>query len=184
MSYSLVLSLLLSLPIHPKHDFHTSITEINYNTQSKSFEVSLKVFYDDFEDALNQANMTDTYLENTMSIFSDNTDEKSNTRVELDNQGTHDEIIETYLKEKFSLKTKDKSLEMSFVGTELDVFNNVFWIFFEFPHKGNVKEMTISNSVLLEVFDDQKNIINLNYKTTKKTFLSQAGIVTHSLGLE
>lgn len=184
MIHPFILSLILSCSINPKHDFHSSITEINYNTESKSFEVSLKVFYDDFEDALNQATMTDSYLENTMSIFSDNVDEKSSSRITLDNQGTHDEIIEIYLKDKFILKTKDKSLLMNFVGTELEVSNNIFWIFFELPHKGSVKEMSLTNSILLEVFSDQQNIININYKGIKKTLLARAGSVTHSFGLD
>ena len=36
------------------HDFHTSLAEVEYNTSSKTFEISLRVFTDDFEKALSQ----------------------------------------------------------------------------------------------------------------------------------
>lgn len=39
-----------------KHDFHTSLTEINFNPKSKSLELSVRVFTDDLETALTNFN--------------------------------------------------------------------------------------------------------------------------------
>lgn len=50
---SLILGLFLMLSFH---DFHTSLTEINYNSQSRSLELSVRVFTDDLELALTNFN--------------------------------------------------------------------------------------------------------------------------------
>ena len=39
-----------------KHDFHTSLTEINFNPKTKSLELSLRVFTDDLESTLTSFN--------------------------------------------------------------------------------------------------------------------------------
>jgi hypothetical protein len=45
-----------SLSTAHAHDFHTSITRLEYNAKEKTFEVSIRLFTDDLEKGLSKAN--------------------------------------------------------------------------------------------------------------------------------
>lgn len=145
------------------HDFHTSLAEIEYNTNSKSFEVSLRVFTDDLEQALSQKND----LEN----------------LSLDKTKKYNHLIEAYIKHNFYLiDPKNQQLPISFLGKELD--DDVTWVYFEMPFRKYKPGYKMRNSILTELFDDQVNFINLKYKGQKESYLLKRGKVNVALILE
>lgn len=136
------------------HNFHVSIAEVDYNTSSKSFEVSLKVFTDDLEKALGRKYQLG--------------------RVYLNKSKKYNEYIAKYIKANFYiLNSKKQKIKMSFLGKELE--NDVIWIYFEFPYKSSPKSLKLHNSVLVELFSDQTNMVNTNYKGQKKTHKFKRG---------
>lgn len=145
------------------HDFHTSISEAEYNESNKTFEVSLRVFTNDFEEALAQKNKI--------------------KNLKLDKNSKYNDLIEAYIKDNFYFTdSKNKKLPLNFVGKELDV--DVTWIYFEIPFNKYNSGYSITNSVLVELFDDQVNLVNLKYKGLKKTYLLKTNKTTTSLTLQ
>ncbi len=133
-----------------KHEFHSSLAEVNYNPASKSLEVSLRVFSDDFGVALGKDN--------------------NRAAIKVDESTTHDALIKAYLNKHFALTDKKNVKKpLTWVGKEIAV--DVTWLYFEIPVTEDVTGMKLLNSVLFESFDDQVNIVNFTYKGQKKTFL-------------
>ena len=130
------------------HKFYTSITQIEYNLNTKSFECIQNVFTDDLELAISK--------ENNKSIKSD--DPK------------FEEYVKTYLIHKFILKTKKgKFIGLKFVGAESK--NEMTSLYFEFPCKEKTTNLKISNTCFFELYKEQSNLVNLIYQEQKKSFL-------------
>ena len=154
ITMNLFATLLLSLnliiaPVNPpKHEFHTSIAEIEYNTKSRAFEVSLRVFIDDFEKGLGNV---------------------SGKKETLDKTDKHEKLIMKYINEHFYiLNRRGKKKTMSFVGKEFKT--DAIWFYIEIPFRESLRKAKFNNSILMEHFDDQVNIINLKYKGKKESF--------------
>lgn len=142
----------------PLHDFHTSLAELNYNQGTKSFEVSLRVFTDDFEKALSQANNLGNF--------------------HLEKGKKHNDLIEKYLKEHFYLlNSKEQKEELTFYGKEMEA--DITWLYFEIPVKKSIKGYQVHNSMFTEVFADQINMVNFFYLKAKKTYLCTRAQVQH-----
>ncbi|SDL81197.1 hypothetical protein SAMN05421823_108172 [Catalinimonas alkaloidigena] len=139
------------------HDFHATLAEVQYNPQTRSLEVSLRLFTDDLEKALDtmypsqgpfRLNEADVYLS-------------------------------AYLKEHFQAYTSGKQLlELQYVGQEVAV--DVTWLYFEFPC-GDQPPTRVVNSVLTELYDDQKNLVNLTYQGNKQSYVLTKGETVASL---
>ncbi len=150
-------------PPTPLHDFHTSLAELNYNPDTKSFEVSLRVFTDDFEKALSQANQLDKFY--------------------LDKGKKHNALIESYLKEHFYLlNAKNQKEALVFYGKEMEA--DITWLYFEISVKKSLKGYQIHNSMFTEVFADQINMVNFFYLKAKKTYLCTRAQIQHSIDFE
>lgn len=144
----------VSMLAKPAHDFHTSLAQIQFNKSTYSFEVSLRVFTDDLEAAL--------------------TLENKNQKVSITDAKLADQLIEKYLNKHLLILTgQNQKHDMTFVGKEVEV--DVTWIYVEIAATGDHKGLRIQNSILMELFEDQVNIVNLNYLRHTSTLLFKNG---------
>jgi len=135
------------------HDYHTSIADMEYNESTQSYEITLRVFIDDFEKALSK---------------------KYNSAVVLDASTYYDEWVSGYILEKFVLTQNSKICQAKWVGKEMDKATDLIWLYFEIPASPALSS-TLKNSILLEIFDDQMNVVNFKKASVKKSFLFQYG---------
>ncbi len=146
------------------HDFHVSKCLVEYNEKNKSIEISLHLFLDDFEDALKYIGGKNLFL----------CTEKENLEAE--------EWIATYLKRKFKLELNGHPIDFQYLGKEQASDLMSVWCYMEITDIQEFSEITITNEILLEIFDDQKNIISLIGPGKKKEMMISAkGGVTHSV---
>lgn len=144
----------------PAHEFHTSLAQIQYNTITKSFEVSLRVFTDDLEAAL--------------------TRENNNQKVSVSDTKLADPLLEKYISTHLSVLNKQNQKQpMTFVGKELEV--DVTWIYVEISATDDLGGLRIQNTILTELFDDQVNIVNFNYLRKTTTYLFKNGETTQTV---
>ena len=134
------------------HEFHASVTKMEYNAKERAFEISIRVFTDDLEKALSAA---------------------SNSRVVLDKDrpsATLDPIIEKYVQAHFGFQTPQKQPRpFKYVGHEIEA--DAHWLYIEMPYAEPFKSGVLKQNVLMEQFDDQVNMVNLQYQGQKKTFV-------------
>ena len=136
------------------HEYYVSVTRMEYNASAKSWEISLKIFTDDLEKAL------ETY---------------TNKKVTIRNNDANDPLIGSYLSNRFQIKsTTNKVLPYTYVGKEIEA--DATWIYLELTEAPN--ELTgaiLRNSVLIETYDSQVNMVTIKNGTTKKTYLFKKG---------
>ncbi|MBB6612268.1 hypothetical protein H7F15_14555 [Pontibacter sp. Tf4] len=126
------------------HDYHASITDVKFNPRTQSLQVAVKVFTDDLENALSKQS-------------------KRNVTYSATSEQVKEQLV-TYMATtmRFEL-SQGKPLKQHFVGSEAEA--DVVWIYFEVPvQAASLSQLYIRNAVLTELFDDQMNILNLDYK--------------------
>jgi hypothetical protein len=146
--------------VAPAHDYHVSVTQMQYNSGSKTFELSIRVFTDDLERALGIAN--------------------GNKRIIIKNGDANDALVSAYIIKNLSLSdTQKKISEARYVGKEQE--QDATWIYLEIPFQLPIKGHKLQNSILTEIFDDQVNMTNITTPAGKKTYMYKKGQLVHVL---
>ncbi|WP_353722379.1 DUF6702 family protein [Dyadobacter sp. 676] len=155
-----LLSSLLLTSFIPNHDYHVSVTQMQYNPASRSFEVSVRIFTDDLEKALSQSH--------------------SNQRFVIKDNDQNDRFVEEYIRKSFVLTDSQKNIAaIKYIGKEQEA--DATWVYFEIPFQRPLNGSRLSNVTLMEVFDDQVNMTNIKFQSEKKTFLFKKGQTSHQL---
>ncbi|PKP34709.1 MAG: hypothetical protein CVU00_05650 [Bacteroidetes bacterium HGW-Bacteroidetes-17] len=124
------------------HKYYVSITELEYNSRSHTFEISIKFIGHDLEDALENAGVP------SLNLGAPNENEKAN------------EYLKQYIDKNFQLIVNDKNLTFKFIGKEVKD-NDFMYCYLETNEIPVIKNVDIKNTLLIEMFDEQSNIVNL-----------------------
>ena len=141
LRHGLVLAALIftfsSAALGAVHPSHVSLTEIEFNTKSSAFEVSLCVSPEDLEKVINK-------LEGSSTALTDETVAK---------------LFPKYLKTNFVVRAKSaqetEPLSIRWVGAEIGL--KKCWIYFELKVENEVNKWKIENNIFFELNDDQVN---------------------------
>lgn len=142
----LVLIPLLFTQLHP---FHVSVCDIEFRKESKSVQVSQRIFLDDLEQALSK---------------------KFGINMIIDNESTatfRDSLIQVYLLENLNITFDGKEKKRVYVGNEFE--EDAMWCYLEYSGINKFNSIAVKSTVLLETFDDQANIIHFKYEEFEKS---------------
>ncbi len=140
---------LLSARSLARHDFHTSLTQMQFNPKEKAFEISVRLFTDDLEKALSR---------------------ESGQKIQISPKPDTDPLIEKYLRKHFSLiDTRKQRRTFTYVGHEAEGDAN--WVYLEMPVDGALKTAEMQQDILMDLFDDQVNLVNLQVNGERKTYV-------------
>jgi hypothetical protein len=123
------------------HPFYVSVTEMNYNAKSSSFEISCKMFAEDIEDVLKQNYKTNVDLAN----------EKL--------QSQNNNMMNDYLTKHLSFIIDSKPVNFKFVGYEKE--KESVYCYLEVLNVPTIKKLAITNSILYDFRKEQINIIHV-----------------------
>ena len=126
------------------HEFHISKCVIECKAEQKAIQVSLHIFIDDLEEALRQQGADKLFI----------CTEKESKKAE--------KYMKRYLEQRFDLKVNGTSIEYEFLGKEISKDLAAVWCYLEFTNVEDIKSLELKNDILMEVFDDQRNIISLS----------------------
>lgn len=133
------------------HKYYVSVTDIEYDAESNAVQITSRVFFDDFERLLQER-----YEENL--------------KLENPSHGKKiDWYIEKYFHKKMKINIDGQDQELVFVGREIE--DDLLYCYFEIEGVEPTKSITITNSILLDLFNNQQNITHINVKSKKKSFL-------------
>lgn len=127
------------------HDYYVSITEIDHNKDSNSLEIGIKVFADDVEKVIEREHGV-----------------KLNVG-EINEREDSGKYLAPYIQKHFKLKVNGSLRTMEFLGYQMEKRDAV-WCFFEIFDVDEIKEILIENTILIDEFDEQKNIIYFGKK--------------------
>ena len=152
----MVIGLLLTAgsPIiaNDRHDIHLILCELRFNEATASFEVSIKVFIDDLELAMAKDGVKG------LKIGTPSEDPLA------------DEHITAYLNKHFYIDIDGARLKANFLGKEFTEDLIAIWCYVEFPAPPAAKKCLLSNNILLDLYDDQRNIMDIRMSKTHKDY--------------
>ncbi|MBN2892580.1 MAG: hypothetical protein JXL97_12000 [Bacteroidales bacterium] len=144
LSYINILILLIQLAAHP---VHLTITNIEYEENLKKFDISIRLFVDDFSTILQYKNNEEINLG------------KNNENPKIE------EYITTYITNNLELTVNDKTIKAkSFKLTGRKIEDITLWLDFEVKYKNSINKIKIKNTLMTDLYRDQKNMLILTYK--------------------
>jgi len=123
------------------HPFYISLTEIRQNPNSNRLEIATKIFWDDLEVGLS------SFHEETIDFLNP------------DDQEMLQQQVEAYLKENFQIWIAEKEINWVLLGFEVE--EDAAWFYLESDPVKLENNIRIKNSVLIEDFSTQQNIIHV-----------------------
>ncbi|SMC90791.1 DUF6702 family protein [Pedobacter nyackensis] len=133
--------LLLLFWLNIFHPFYVSVTEIVHNKNTGTVQVSVRIFFDDFEKALEKKYKT------KVNIL------KPTDRKQVD------ALIALYIKDHLKISTNAKALDLKYQGYEIE--EDAAWCYFESSKVAAVKQLDVKNDILFEQHSSQSNMIHV-----------------------
>jgi hypothetical protein len=150
----LLLTLLLTTVCAMPHDFHASITQIEYNPTSGRLELAVKIFTDDLEAAIQPAG------KDPLRLATSHESSLSN------------DLIGDYVIRHLRVKVDGMATVLAFIGKEHEA--DATWCFLETGPVNDFRKLEIINTLLFSQFDDQVNIIHLKKDGRTKAKMTNA----------
>lgn len=147
----LVLLILVPTLAFTTHKYYVSSTKIEYKKEARSLQITMRIFIDDLQETINT-----TYSKNLELALPNEPEEI-------------DSLINNYVSKKFEIRINDEQKKYSYIGKEYN--QDEIYIYLEIENVEFIKAIEIKNSMLMELFPEQQNIIKLYINDTKKTFL-------------
>ena len=142
----LLLSLFFYTSLHP---LHVSTTEMNFNAKEKSIEVSCRIFTDDFERILAKNYKVKTDL----------------SKPEL--HKAMDILIKKYMDAHLQTVMNGQRVKANYIGFEID--QEATNIYLEIENVSSLQKLSVTNSLLYDLFDDQMNILHVENNGIRKS---------------
>jgi hypothetical protein len=142
----------------PKHDFHVSKCLVEYNEAEQALQISLHVFVDDLEEALRQQG-------------------HDNLQIGTSKEAEQAEVyLGEYLKKNFRLELNGRPIQAALLGKELSDDYMAVWCYLEITGVTSVRQLKLTNTILMDIFDDQTNMVTVKGPGGKRSgFLFQIG---------
>ena len=135
------------------HKFYTSLAQVEYNAETKSVEVALRVFADDLELALRRRAGRGVSLERTKDV---------------------DRLVLAYLRDTFEIRNRDgETKALRWVGMELHA--GVAWLYFEAEMPEGLAGARLRDHVLFELFRGQVNTASVRYPGARGDLVFRRG---------
>lgn len=134
------------------HPVHVSITNVDYVQDENKAEISIKVFKDDFQllfAHLYHINLDVNNIENDSIVL---------------------EKINTYFSNHFKVNINDKeNLKLKF--RDLKKNEDSIWFLYETRISEEPETIEFTNTILLDLYFDQKNMLIFSYKEKEQGFM-------------
>lgn len=176
----IVSDMMLATAAFANHPFHVATAETRWNMETKKLEVSIRCHPIDLETALRR---------------------RTGKKIDLDTTENVDELLTDYLRETFqlhqgplpapapgpapgeALKTpttpatptatendkESKLAKLHWVGKEIDM--KWAWLYLELEPKDLTQELHMTNTILMDVLDDQSNTVIIRLETQRQSLM-------------
>ncbi len=143
--------LLIPLLAFMLHKEYYSLTNIVFNPQEKSVQVTIRLFTDDMEFALKNQ------FEKAIELGTDREIKEA------------DHLLELYLNQRFTIAINANKTPFAFIGKEFE--KDVMYVYLEIPNISDIQQIEVRNAILIDSFSEQENIVKINYLTTRRSMI-------------
>jgi hypothetical protein len=156
---------LMAAPAPASHPFHVSVTEMTYNALDSTLEVSVKLFTDDLEAAL------EARYQQSLHLGLDDEDPDADVYLAL------------YLREQLSVKAEGTDpLVQRFHGKQFE--EDVTWCYLSLPMAQLPRTLYVHDALLTDQFQDQRNLVHLQLGPQRKSLMLHRGKLGESVFFE
>lgn len=149
--YLLFPIVLFTLTASSVHKFHMALYQINYAPEKKMLQITSRIHIDDLNKALEKK----YHKKNSIAAEKESAEDLI--------------LLKDYLSNHFSIKVNDQIKPMNFLSKEIEGDELVcYWNIKNIP---KINTLEIYNTVLIECFSDQQNMINVTALGVKKSFI-------------
>jgi hypothetical protein len=148
---TLIFQYLIAAIFSMAHPYYISMTEIEHDKTAGSIEVSVRIFTDDFENAIRK-----TYP-GKVDLLNKN------------NKPASEQLIQQYINKHLTIKADGKTLNLKFDGFEKE--EGSIWSYFECDNITAVATIEVTNTILYDYKQEQVNFIHVkagSYDATTK----------------
>ena len=138
-----------------RHDFHVSIMTVDCNAETGSLEITLKIFTDDLEKSILKLGGP------KLEVGSETEDKET------------DDFISQYLQNRLAFEVNGNEAHPEWVGKEVEM--DATWCYIEIKNVGQLKQLKVTNRILLEIFADQSNLVHVNCDGKTKSIYLRKG---------
>jgi hypothetical protein len=142
------------------HKFHTALYQINYDSGKKMLQITSRLHIEDLNKALEKKY-------------------KKKIAIENENSSSEEVLLKEYLTHSFSIKVNGQVKPLNFLSKEID--GDELVIYSNIKNIAKINTLEIQNTVLIECFSDQQNMINVTVLGEKKSFLLTNSVSSKSL---
>jgi len=133
------------------HPIHVSMTNIEYNSKEKKYDIIFKVFTDDFDNNIKALYKT--------SLNTEKTDENKEYEI----------IVSKYFNQFFKVKFDNKIYKLTYISKKSN-FESTWLNFTIKPLKINQKKIEITNNIMNQYYKDQTNLVIFTQNKFQKAF--------------
>ncbi len=133
------------------HKFYVSITKVEFSEEAQSVQIITKLFIDDIEATLQKRYDPNVSL-----------DTKKETEA-------HALLLEKYVLQKFKVEIDGVAYQLEYLGREYE--NDVVKCYMEVPGITDLGKIEIENSILMDMFEEQQNIVHVKKGKTRKSLV-------------
>ena len=144
--------ILVALPMFSftMHKYYVSLCEIEYVKEQQSLQITFGVTLEDLEFTLKKNSGKQLNLA---------------SKIEIKNV---DAYYKKYLNEHLLISVNSKYQPFKYVGKEYD--GDIVRFYLEINDIKTLKSIEVTNNILIQEFEDQKNIVKIKVKDFNKTF--------------
>lgn len=147
---ALVPILFLGLISASVHKFHIALYQIELASEKKMLQITSRIHIEDLEKALEKKHKKKIFIE-----------AEKNSAEEL--------LIKEYIINRFSIKVNEQTKPLNFLSKEID--GDELVCYWNIKNISQINALEINNSVLIEVFSDQQNLVNVSVLEQKQSYL-------------
>lgn len=149
--YPLLVLLFLTSSAFTLHKFYMAVYQINYAPEKKMLQITSRIFIEDLNTTL---------------------EKKYNKKFNLGNENDSAEeliLAKEYLVQHFSIKVNNQSKPMNFLSKEVE--DDVLVCYWNIKEISKINSLEIYNTVLIDLFPEQKNLVHVAVLGEKNSFL-------------
>jgi hypothetical protein len=133
------------------HPFYISVCQVDHNSDIRMLEITVKIFIDDLEQTLEAQGTGKLHL---------GTDRESDAA---------DRYIARYLEQHVLIEINGRTLKGNYLGKETEL--DVIWCYVEMENVPSIRSITVTNTLLIDLFEDQTNMVHIKANGQKKSML-------------
>lgn len=136
------------------HPFHVSVCTMQYAETEQSLQITLKIFADDLEEALNS-----DASRRSQATYIDVLNPKDEVALS--------QTVANYVQAHLQITINGRATKPIFLGYEME--DLAMWCYLEITDVAAIEQIAVENAILTESFDDQVNIVHVAYKGATKS---------------